>query len=112
MKDGSNTAAELGLPQENVHFESFQANSTGHPFTVELVESQKELEVAADTPSLYWIVFGVQDLTFLLLVKPVIVGPVEWLRSGRVGRVEHRSTGLLENEKDSSMLSCGSRGIG
>ncbi|KAJ5450779.1 uncharacterized protein N7458_007228 [Penicillium daleae] len=47
MKAVCDTAAELGLPNENLHFESFQVNSTGDPFTVELVESNKEMEVAA-----------------------------------------------------------------
>lgn len=109
MKDGSNTAAELGLPQENVHFESFQANSTGGPFTVELVESQKELEVAADAPSL----LDSLRCAGFDIPSTCEAGNCWTCRVGvRSGRVEHRSTGLLENEKDSAMLSCVSRGIG
>lgn len=108
MKAVSDTAAELSLPKENVPFESFQANSTGGPFTVELVESQKELDVAADASLLDTLRRAGFDIP-----STSEAGNCGTCRVGvRSGRVEHRGTWLLENEKDSAMLSCVSRGIG
>lgn len=47
MNDVRDTASELGLPKVNVHFESFQANSTGDPFTAKLADSERKVEVAS-----------------------------------------------------------------
>lgn len=108
MKAVCDTAAELGLPNENLHFESFQVNSTGDPFTVELVESNKELEVAAGDSLLDTLRSAGFDIP-----STCEAGNCGTCRVGvRSGRVEHRGTGLLENEKDTAMLSCVSRGIG
>jgi MOSC domain-containing protein YiiM/ferredoxin-NADP reductase len=108
MKAVCDTATELGLPNENLHFESFLANSTGDPFTVELVESNKELEVAAGDSLLDTLRSAGFDIP-----STCEAGNCGTCRVGvRSGRVEHRGTGLLENEKDTAMLSCVSRGIG
>jgi ferredoxin-NADP reductase len=108
MKAVCDTAAELGLPNENLHFESFQVNSTGDPFTVELVESNKEMEVAAGDSLLDTLRSAGFDIP-----STCDAGNCGTCRVGvRSGRVEHRGTGLLENEKDTAMLSCVSRGIG
>ena len=98
MKAVSDTAVELDLPKDNVHFESFHANNTGDPFTVELVESQKELEVAADASLLDTLRRAGFDIP-----STCEAGNCGTCRVGvRSGRVEHRGTGLLENEKDSA----------
>lgn len=108
MKAVRDTAAELGLPKENIHFESFQANSTGDPFMVELVESKKELEVTGGDSLLDTLRSAGFDIP-----STCEAGNCGTCRVGvRSGRVEHRGTGLLENEKDTAMLSCVSRGIG
>lgn len=108
MKVVCDTAADLGLPKENIHFESFQANSTGDPFTAELVESRKELEVAAGDSLL-----GTLQSAGFDIPSTCEAGNCGTCRVGvRSGRVEHRGTGLPENEKDTAMLSCVSRGIG
>jgi MOSC domain-containing protein YiiM/ferredoxin-NADP reductase len=108
MKAVCDTAAELGFPKENIHFESFQANSTGDPFTAELVESKKELDVAAGDSLLDTLRSAGFDIP-----STCEAGNCGTCRVGvRSGRVEHRGTGLLENEKDTAMLSCVSRGIG
>lgn len=95
MKAVSHTAVELGLPKENERLEPFQANSTGDRFTAESVESQKELEVAADTSL----------LDTLRRAGFEIPSTCEAGNCGtcrvrvRSGRGEHRSAGLLENER-------------
>lgn len=102
------TADNLGLPQENVHFESFQANSTGDPFTAEVAESDRKLDVGPSESLLDVLRSAGFDIP-----STCEAGNCGTCRVGvRRGRVEHRGTGLLENEKDTSMLSCVSRGIG
>ncbi|KAJ5314797.1 uncharacterized protein N7443_001681 [Penicillium atrosanguineum] len=102
------TADELGLPKENVHFESFQANSTGDPFTAELAETKKEVDVGSGESLLDALRSAGFDIP-----STCEAGNCGTCRVGvRSGRVEHRGTGLLDNEKDTAMLSCVSRGVG
>ncbi|KAJ6121180.1 hypothetical protein N7523_005460 [Penicillium sp. IBT 18751x] len=102
------TADELGMPKENVHFESFQANSTGDPFTAVLAETKKEVDVGSGESLLDALRSAGFDIP-----STCEAGNCGTCRVGvRSGRVEHRGTGLLENEKDTSMLSCVSRGVG
>jgi MOSC domain-containing protein YiiM/ferredoxin-NADP reductase len=102
------SADGLGLPKENVHFESFQANSTGDPFTAELAEAKKEVEVGSGESLLDALRSAGFDIP-----STCEAGNCGTCRVGvRSGRVEHRGTGLLDNEKETAMLSCVSRGIG
>lgn len=41
-------ANELGMSQDEIHYEAFQINTSGDPFTVELRHSKKTMEVDAD----------------------------------------------------------------
>ncbi|KAJ5642459.1 hypothetical protein N7490_006459 [Penicillium lividum] len=102
------TAKELGFPEQNMHFESFQANTTGDPFTAELAESEQEVEVAGGKSLLDALRSAGFDIP-----STCETGNCGTCRVGvRKGRIEHRGTGLLGNEKDTAMLSCVSRGIG
>ncbi|KAJ5100063.1 hypothetical protein N7532_007064 [Penicillium argentinense] len=102
------TASGLGLPQHNLHFESFQANNSGDPFTAELAESRQKLEVPSGGSLLDTLRQAGFDIP-----STCEAGNCGTCRVGvRDGRVEHRGTGLLENEKQTAMLSCVSRGIG
>ncbi|CZR69776.1 related to phthalate 4,5-dioxygenase oxygenase reductase subunit [Phialocephala subalpina] len=101
-------ATSLKFPQSNVHFEAFTASTSGDPFSVELEKSEKNLEVK-------------QEETLLDILRDAgfdvgsscEVGNCGTCRVGvRSGRVEHRGTGLLDDEKEGYMLSCVSRGIG
>ncbi|KAJ5676498.1 uncharacterized protein N7477_002131 [Penicillium maclennaniae] len=84
------TADQLGLPEENVHFESFQWTWDREKSLLDALRS-----AGFDIPS------------------TCEAGKCGTCRVGvRSGRAEHRGTGLLENEKDTSMLSCVSRGVG
>lgn len=101
-------ADKLGLLKENVHFESFQANSTGDPFTAELAESERKLNVSARESLLDALRSSGFDIP-----STCEAGNCGTCRVGvRRGQIDHRGTGLLENEKDTAMLSCVSRGIG
>ncbi|KAJ5786916.1 uncharacterized protein N7503_012128 [Penicillium pulvis] len=103
-----NTAKNFGFSERNVHFESFQAGSTGDPFTAELAESKKGVEVVGGESLLNALRSAGFDIP-----STCEAGNCGTCRVGvRKGRIEHRGTGLLENEKDTAMLSCVSRGIG
>ncbi|KAE8442897.1 hypothetical protein EG329_002569 [Mollisiaceae sp. DMI_Dod_QoI] len=103
------TAADsLGFPEQNVHFEAFSASTSGDPFTVELAKSEKTLDVKEEETLLDILRDAGFDIS-----SSCEVGNCGTCRVGvRKGRVEHRGTGLLDDEKEEAMLSCVSRGIG
>jgi len=102
------TAKALGFPKQNIHFESFQTSAAGDPFNAELAESDRTLEVAGGESLLEALRSAGFDIP-----SSCEVGNCGTCRVGvRQGRIDHRGTGLLENEKDTAMLSCVSRGIG
>ncbi|KAI4711056.1 hypothetical protein J4E89_004646 [Alternaria sp. Ai002NY15] len=103
------TAKTYGIPESSVHIEAFTVATSGDPFTAELKRSGKTVEVGA-AESL---------LDALRAVGMEIDSSCEVGNCGtcRVdvcgGRVEHRGTGLLEEEMEAgAMLSCVSRGVG
>ncbi|CAN9088009.1 unnamed protein product [Alternaria alternata] len=102
------TAKSYGIPESSVHIEAFTVATSGDPFTAELKQSGKTVEVGA-TESL---------LDALKAVGMDIDSSCEVGNCGtcRVdvcgGRVEHQGTGLLDEEKAGSMLTCVSRGVG
>jgi MOSC domain-containing protein YiiM/ferredoxin-NADP reductase len=102
------TAQSYGIPEYSVHVEAFTVATSGDPFTAKLKQSGKTVEVGA-TQSL---------LDALKAVGMDIDSSCEVGNCGtcRVdvcsGRVEHRGTGLLDEEKEGGMLSCVSRGVG
>ncbi|KAJ5974023.1 hypothetical protein N7481_011233 [Penicillium waksmanii] len=108
MKDVRNTASKIGLPRENIHFESFQTNSTGDPFMAQLADSEIMVEVASGESLLDALRESGFDIP-----STCEAGNCGTCRVGvRSGQIEHRGTGLLDNEKNTAMLSCVSRGIG
>ncbi|KAF2438145.1 3-chlorobenzoate-3,4-dioxygenase reductase subunit [Karstenula rhodostoma CBS 690.94] len=104
----ASVAKEYGIPDASIHFEQFAVATSGDPFTAELKQSGKTLEVGP-TQSL---------LDVLRTVGMDIDSSCEVGNCGtcRVdvcsGRIEHRGTGLADDEKKESMLSCVSRGVG
>jgi MOSC domain-containing protein YiiM/ferredoxin-NADP reductase len=108
MKDVVATAKKYGVPDSFVHLEEFTVTTSGDPFIVELKDSKKTMEVGA-TQSL---------LDALRAVGMDIDSSCEVGNCGMcrvdvcAGKVEHKGTGLLDDEKDAAMLSCVSRGIG
>ncbi|RAR12375.1 3-chlorobenzoate-3,4-dioxygenase reductase subunit [Stemphylium lycopersici] len=102
------TAKSYGIPESSVHIEAFTVATSGDPFTAELKQSKKTVEVGP-TQSL---------LDALKAVGMDIDSSCEVGNCGTCkvdvcsGRIEHRGTGLQEEEKEGSMLSCVSRGVG
>lgn len=101
-------AKSFSISDSSVHLEAFTVNTSGDPFTAELKQSKKAIEVGP-TQSL---------LDALKAVGMDIDSSCEVGNCGTCkvdlcdGRVEHRGTGLLEEEKCSSLLACVSRGVG
>jgi MOSC domain-containing protein YiiM/ferredoxin-NADP reductase len=102
------TAKESGLSDEQVHFEQFVVTSSGDPFTAELRESKKTVEVRGNQSLLDALKAAGMDIDSSCEVGHC--GTCRVTVCG--GRVEHKGTGLLESEKESMMLSCVSRGVG
>ncbi|KAF2847456.1 3-chlorobenzoate-3,4-dioxygenase reductase subunit [Plenodomus tracheiphilus IPT5] len=96
------------IPETSLHVETFTVTTSGDPFTAELKQSAKIVEIAA-TQSL---------LDALRAAGMEVESSCEVGNCGTCkvdvcgGRVEHRGTGLLEDEKGESMLACVSRGVG
>jgi ferredoxin-NADP reductase/MOSC domain-containing protein YiiM len=109
LMDGVILAARtLGFPLSNIHFEAFNALTSGDPFLVELAESKRTLEVKEEQTLLDVL----RDAGFDV-PSSCEVGNCGTCQIGvRRGKVEHRGTGLLEAEKGGAMLTCVSRGIG
>ena len=102
------TAKSYGVEQDHVHFEAFQVETSGDPFTAELAVSKKTVEVA-----------GNQTLLDALRATGMAIdssceagscGTCKTMVSS--GRVEHRGEALMDQEKKTAMLVCVSRGIG
>ncbi|KAJ2894771.1 putative mosc domain-containing protein [Zalerion maritima] len=101
--------ARKGISQDDVHYEAFQADTSGDPFEV-VVENRgsRQLKVG-------------KNETLLEILRRDIESVPSSCEAGncgtckiavKSGRVEHRGTGLLEGMKNEYMLSCVSRGIG
>ncbi|KAI9708633.1 MAG: hypothetical protein M1820_003851 [Bogoriella megaspora] len=108
MNGVAEAAKKGGVPDANVHFETFEVTTGGDPFTASLTSSDKKIEVDGCKTLLEALREAGMDVP-----SSCEVGNCGSCRVNvREGRVEHRGTGLLESEKRSAMLSCVSRGIG
>ncbi|KAE9363871.1 PK beta-barrel-protein domain-containing protein-like protein [Stipitochalara longipes BDJ] len=102
------TAKVINFPEHNISSEAFAVSTSGDPFTVEIESQDKELQVKEEESLLDILRNAGFDVA-----SSCEVGNCGTCRIGvRKGRVEHRGTGLLEDEKNSMMLSCVSRGVG
>lgn len=98
----------VDISQDRLHFEKFEISTSGDPFTAQLWETDKTVDVK-----------GEQSLLDALREAGLdVASSCEAGNCGtcrvivKDGRVEHRGTGLTEEEKSSNMLSCVSRGVG
>jgi len=109
LMDGVTLAARtLDFPLSHLHLEAFTILTSGDPFSAELYESKKTLDVKGEQTLLDVL----RDAGFDV-PSSCEVGNCGTCRVGvRKGEVEHRGTGLLEGEKEGAMLTCVSRGIG
>ncbi|OAG44430.1 hypothetical protein AYO21_01426 [Fonsecaea monophora] len=101
-------AHSMGVCSSHLHFESFEIATSGDPFMAELADSGKTLSVDGEKTLLDALREAGLDIS-----SSCEAGNCGTCRVGvRSGKVEHRGTGLMDNEKSSAMLSCVSRGIG
>lgn len=101
-------AKQFDIPNALVHMERFTVTTSGDPFTVELKQSKKIVEVGA-TETLLDALKGVgMDVDSSCEVGNCGACKVEVCS----GRVKHQGTGLLDEEKSGAMLACVSRGVG
>lgn len=102
------TAEKIGFPAANIHSEAFVTSTSGDPFTVRIESQCKEVTVQEEETLL-----DVLRTAGLDVPSSCEVGNCGTCKVGvKSGRIEHRGTGLLVNEKGNAMLSCVSRGIG
>ncbi|KAK9426179.1 putative MOSC domain-containing protein [Seiridium unicorne] len=98
-----------GLGEDEVHFEAFGADTSGDPFEVEVLNREKKLLIVDAEETLLEVLrreFGGAQVASSCEVGNCGTCKVT-LKSGRV---EHRGTGLLEDEKQEALLSCSSHG--
>jgi len=119
MEEAARVTKAQGVPEGEVHFEAFEADVSGDPFEVEVLQSNskdgsdckgsKILQVGEDETLLEVLQTHFEDA----VGSSCSVGNCGTCRVGlKQGRVDHRGTALTEEEKSTSMLSCVSRGIG
>lgn len=108
MDDVVATAKKYNIPDSCVHLEQFTVTTSGDPFTVELKESKKTIEVGATQTLLDALKAIGMDIDSSCEVGNCGTCKVDVC----AGRLEHKGTGLLDHEKAESMLSCVSRGVG
>jgi MOSC domain-containing protein YiiM/ferredoxin-NADP reductase len=102
-------AAAAGLDEDEIHYEAFAADLSGDPFEAEIVNKEsRTVKVAGDETLLEVLQREFGDIDSSCQVGNCGTCKVA-LKSGRV---EHRGTALSKEEKNTSMLSCVSRGIG
>ncbi|KAF9697796.1 hypothetical protein EKO04_004447 [Ascochyta lentis] len=101
-------AKSLSIPDTLVHKETFTVTTSGDPFTAELKSSKKFVEVGAAQTLLDVLKEAGMDID-----SSCEVGNCGTCKVGVLeGRIEHKGTGLLDEEKCESMLACVSRGAG
>lgn len=112
MDEALRETQAAGIPAEEVHFEAFRADIGGDPFEVQIANRQNNivLKVGAEETLLEALQkkFGGEEIPSSCEVGNCGTCKVK-LRSGRV---DHRGTALVEEEKADTLLSCVSRGIG
>lgn len=101
-------ARQLGIPDALVHVEQFTVTTSGDPFTAELKQSKKVVEVGATQSLLDVLKEAGMDVDSSCEVGNCGTCKVDVCS----GRVEHKGTGLMDEEKCGAMLACVSRGIG
>ncbi|KAL1875930.1 hypothetical protein VTK73DRAFT_9714 [Phialemonium thermophilum] len=110
MEEASEQVKRKGIPEEEVHFEAFVADTSGDPFEVTVAnrDGGRRLRVGEEETLLDVLRKEFDDVPSSCEVGNCGTCKITLLE----GRVEHRGTGLTQEERTSAMLSCVSRGIG
>jgi ferredoxin-NADP reductase len=103
------TAEELGLGEKEIQYEAFAADIGGDPFEVEVLNKGNKVLAVGEDESL----LEVLKKEFGDVPSSCEVGNCGTCKvTLKAGKVDHRGTALLTEEKSTTMLSCVSRGIG
>ena len=124
VQEAQRVAKGLGLGRDDIHFEAFQADTSGDPFEVQVrtKDEQAKMEGAGEGKKGKVIKVGGEETLLQVLRKEgyEVESSCEVGNCGsckvRVceGNVLHRGSGLLDEEKENEglMLSCVSRALG
>ncbi|KAI1085143.1 PK beta-barrel-protein domain-containing protein-like protein [Whalleya microplaca] len=109
MEEAVREARRSGLGEDEVHFEAFAADTSGDPFEVEVRNrGGRVLKIGEEETLLEVLREHFDDVP-----SSCEVGNCGTCRVAlKCGKVEHRGTALMDEEKDEAMLSCVSRGVG
>ncbi|KAL2141793.1 hypothetical protein VTI28DRAFT_1930 [Corynascus sepedonium] len=109
MDEAARETRARGIAEKEVHFEAFEADVSGDPFEAVVAnKGGKTLKVGEEETLLECLQREFDDVD-----SSCCVGNCGTCRVVlKEGRVDHRGTALMEEEKATSMLACVSRGIG
>lgn len=109
MDEAARVTRERGIPDAEVHFEAFEANTSGDPFEVVVANrGGRTIKVGEEETLLECLQKEFGDVD-----SSCSVGNCGTCRvSLTAGRVDHRGTALTEEDKATAMLACVSRGLG
>lgn len=111
MDEALKETRAAGLAPDEVHFEAFAADTSGDPFEAVVSNRKKAVVRVGGEETLLEALqkrFGVDEIPSSCEVGNCGTCKIKLM----TGRVDHRGTALLDEEKVESMLSCVSRGIG
>lgn len=108
MDEAARVTREKGIPEAEVHFEAFEADVSGDPFEVVVANKGNTTLKVGEEETLLDVLKQYFDVDSSCEVGNCATCKITLLE----GDVEHRGTGLLPEEKATSMLSCVSRGRG
>jgi ferredoxin len=103
-------AKDVGMADDEVFYETFTIDTTGDPFTVNVVTANKttRLDVGSEQSLL-----GVMRAAGLEVASSCETGSCGTCRIGlKSGKVVHRGKVLMTEEQEKEMLCCVSRGDG
>jgi ferredoxin len=103
-------AKEAGIADDEVFYETFTTDTTGDPFTVDVVTANKTTRVDVGSEQS---LLGVMRAAGLEVVSSCETGSCGTCRIGlKEGKVVHKGKGLTTEEQEKEMLCCVSRGQG
>jgi ferredoxin-NADP reductase len=110
MMEAAKVAAEdAAISPQEIHFEAFSADTTGDPFEVQVVNRNDKVVKVGEEESL----LEVLQREFGDIPSSCEVGNCGTCKvTVKSGEVLHRGSALMPGEKESSMLTCVSRGVG
>lgn len=109
MKAAQDACLECNVPPNEVHYEAFGADISGDPFEVEVANKGGKVLKVGEGESL----LEVLKRELENVPSSCEVGNCGTCKVAlKCGTVDHRGTAISEEEKETAMLSCVSRGIG